>query len=420
MIRIALRALGMMLNAATFALAARTLSTVHMGIWALATALTTITLSLDLGLSCTLRNRLADKPEEGQMLFQQVFSLCLLVASVYCLAILVGGGIALGLCWPCSEFWNPLRQTMVASLLTGVSLILLRLPFNLAANACYSYNEPNFPIYWELFNFSTSFLLVATAAYFHGGPVLSTAAYLLGGTLTGLCSTAHWLRRRGWSMQLKWPQHARAWIRGGASFGFLQLAALGLTALPSFLVGSLVQLEDVTIARASMILCQATLLLHLAHAMPLWTEFTQLRGSVDCQPRLVALRRRLHLESGLLLLAFTCMALMLPWAIGVWLDRNVDIRVTTAFCAWGAGCGLYNLHSLVLNGGGRPLLTAAAVIPGGALATLLAWLLSPTMGTPGIALAFALGAVVSATVMMLLAHFAMRSTETERSSLVTR
>lgn len=407
--RIALRALGMALNALTYAVAVRSLSPGAMGIWALATALTTTTLSLDLGLSSALRNRLANHPPHGSILFQQVFTLSSLLALTYSAVILIAAWISLVLHWPSSAWWTSLRQTTAIALLVGAALVLLRLPFNLAVNSFYSYNEPHLPIYWEFFNFLTSFALVVAALGITSGPVLSTAAYLLGGTLTALGGTAYFLRRRGWSLRVESLQSAHNWIVTSAPFGFLQIIGLGLTAMPVILVSALVEIGDVTLVRATMMLCQAILSLHLAHAMPIWTELTQLRESTHSEVRLLALKKRMRIEGVILALAFISLAAILPWGIAIWLGRVVDIWVTTAYCIWGFGCGMCNLYSLILNGGGRPLLSAFALIPGALLAAGLALILAPKMAGYGVALSFGIGAILSATIMMWLAERLMKS-----------
>lgn len=414
--RIVLRAIGMLLNAITYAIAARSLSPEDMGIWALATALTTITLSLDLGLSSTLRNRLASKPAQGPIYFQEVFTLSFILSLAYSALILAAACISFTLPWPSLDWWTPLRQTTAIALVTGFGLILLRLPFNLATNSFYSYNEPDFPIYWEVFNFTASFLLIVVVVLIDSGSVQLTAAFLLGGTLTGLGGTVHFLRRRGWRLRLTWPKEARSWISSGASFGFLQLVGLGLSTLPAFMIGLLVKVEDVTLARACMILCQAILSLHLAHAMPIWTEFTQLRGDPNCQGRLLVLKGRMRSESALLIVIFIGLALVMPWGIGIWLNGHADYLVTTTFCIWGAGLGVCNLYSLILNGGDRPLLTATALLPGAFFSSFSTWILAPNMGSQGVALSFALGAVLSALVMILLAYNVMNSVQAEYQS----
>jgi O-antigen/teichoic acid export membrane protein len=129
-----------------------------------------------------------------------------------------------------------------------------------------------------------------------------------------------------------------------------------------------------------------------------------LRGHEDSAQRLAHLRQRLRRESGLLMMAFAALAAVLPLAIGLWLGQPAGAGVTTAFCLWGAGCGVANLHSLILNGGNRPLLTAAALVPGTALAALLAWWLAPAYGSTGVAGGFAAGAVLSALLMIGLAR----------------
>ncbi len=404
--RISLRAAGMALNALTYAIAARHLSATDMGQWALATALTSIAMSLDLGLSSHLRNRLVDRVDEDRAAdYRNVFSLCTCVALIYALLVAGGSTLALRLHLPSPQWWTPARQTLTIAMVVGAGLLCVRMPFNLATNAFYSFNEPDNPIFWEVFNFLASFALVALVLWTGGGVILAAAAFLAGGTLSAIGCTTHFLIRRGWKLRLQAPRAVGTLLAGASSFGFVQLTALGLNTLPSFVVASLVRVEDVTIARAAMILSQAVLSLHLAHAMPIWTEFTQLRTSVDWQVRIAHLRRQLWRESGLLVAAFAVLATLLPWAIGVWLNRAADARVTTAFCAWGAASGLANLHSLILNGANRPLVTATALLPGTALAAGLAWTLAPHWGTAGVAAAFAAGASVTA---LLMAWFARR------------
>ncbi len=420
-LRIVLRSLGMVLNAMTYALAARRLSPLDMGIWALATAVTTITLSLDLGLASTLRNRLAERRSDGdaRITFEEGFDLCVAVALSYGLLLVVMAGVVALSGMPPSDWWTPIRHTMATALGLCVGLILVRMPFNLATSAFYSYNEPDIPVFWEVFNFFASFVLVAAVLAAHGSATLAATAFLAGGTLTGMACTWQFLRRRGWRLRLRWPRQSGRWLRTSASFGLLQVISLGLSAAPSFVVGSFVRVEEVTLARASMILCQAVLSLHLAHAMPLWTEFTQLRASDDWVTRLAALQRRLWRESILLVAGFVALATVLPLGVAVWLNRSADPRVTTAFCAWGAACGLCNLHSLVLNGAGRPMLTASAVIPGTLLAAALAWVLAPRLGSPGVALGFAVGGVLSASLMAWLAQRVIRAFRESRSQPFT-
>jgi O-antigen/teichoic acid export membrane protein len=405
--RIILRALGMVLIAMTYAIAARKLSAEDMGIWALATTLTALILSLDLGLSSALRNRLANQPLQGALLFQQVFTLTLILALAYAALILIAAFISFAALYPSSLWWSPLRQTTAVALFFGLSLVLIRLPFNLATNSFYSYNEPDFPIYWEVFNFFTSFVFVAIALLIFSGPVVSTIGFMLGGVLTGIGCTVHFLRRRGWSFQLSHAINIQGWISSALPFGFLQLMGLGLTSLPIFLVGVLVKIDEVTLVRATIIICQAILSLHLAHTMPIWTEFTQLQGGLKCGDKLLNLKHRMRRESRLIAAAFICLALVLPWVVNVWLSQIIDIRITTAYCVWGFGCGISNLYSLILNGGGRPMLSIFAIIPGVFIASSLAWLLAPELASYGIAVSFALGSILTALIMVILANMVM-------------
>jgi len=408
----------MLLNAVTYAMAARALSHADMGMWALATALTTIALSLDLGLASHLRNRLAAAGQDAERKFVDVFNLSAIVATAYLGTIL--------LAWGAFEAWHasgpsgltPAQRTLATAMMIGFVLLLARMPFNIAASAFYSFHEPDFPILWEVFNFATSFALVALALWLRMGVVVAAGAFIAGGTLTAICCMLHFLRRRGWRLQLRLPAHAAGWLRDSRAFGLLQIIALGLSTMPSFTIGSLVRVEEVTVARAAMILCQAILSLHLAHAMPLWTEFTLIRECNDRAARAAALRRRLVRESALLLLCFTTLAVCLPWAVSVWLNRAVDFRVTTVFCAWGLACGIGNLHSLILNGANLPMQTAAATVPGTVIAAFLAWLLAPSLGSPGVGAAFAIGAASTTLLMVAFARRQISSLQERRPSPV--
>lgn len=389
--RIGLRFGALGLNAVAFGVAARHLTPSEMGIWALATTLTSVVMSLDLGLSSHLRNRLMASPEEGESLFSSAVLACVVVA------VLLGvAGAAFAIVSPSVQ---ALPATLFWSLALGSGLLLLRLPLNPALNSFYSFREPMLPIVWEFVGFGLALLFLAGALVLQAGVIAAVLAYLGGGVLATGGAFAHLLVRRRWRLRGGRPRTAGRLVTAGWRFGALQIIGLGLASLPGFVVGALAGLEEVPAARGAMVLCQTVLSLHLAHAMPIWTDFSALAHRGDAAA-LHELQRRLRREALLLLVAFSLLVVVSPWIIDAWLGRRAaTLSLAAAFGLWGLGMGLASLYSLVLNGGDRPLATAFALVPGALLALLLARPAAAAWQATGVALAFAAGALLSAALM---------------------
>lgn len=394
--RVMLRFGVLLSNTALFGVAARHLGSVQMGIWSLASAMTSIVMSLDFGVANFTRNQIVHCKDRGQEVFSAGLLLTAGLAAMYGVISIVTYAV-----WPVGVTEPQGLRVAVPYIILPILVLSIRLPTLVGMGCFFSFNEANLN---NVFEFAAMFCAAAVAllllVFGHGIRDVLLVFYATG-TAVAWLGTWVFLRRRRWSVaRISWPELSTT-LKGAWRFGLLQIIALGLSNMPAFVIGSLVGIENVTAVRATIVIGQAVLSLHLAHAMPLWTAFSRMRGSSDAAAQAHILRVRLGHEVVLLAVLFAVMAMVSPFVIDKWVGHPIaSLGLCVGFAFWAWGCGICNLYSLVLNGFGLPLLTATALVPGTLVAMFLAKLLAARMGSDGVGVAFAIGAMLSAILMI--------------------
>ncbi len=400
-LRILFRLAMLLANAAMFAIAARRFDRLEMGIWSLASAMTTFVLSLDFGVANSVRNELVIARDRKQVLFQAAMWVTLMLGLLYAAMALAALFVAPG----SLGARGGRLQVAIPYLALVVVPLAVRLPCVVGMLAYFSFNEPN---RYAFFEFLSMFLgVVAALAALLAKQSLASVlmAFYIVGTIVNAAALVAFMRRRKWKLLTSkwrdlWGVFARAW-----PFGLQQVVGLGLGNAPGLVVGTLVGVENVTGVRALMIVGQTVLSLHLAHAMPLWTQCTEMIDATHNSSVFRQLRRRLLQEAVGLCAVFVAVAVTAPVLVNYWVGQPVtNITLSASLCMWALGVGIGNLYSLVLNGRDRPLLTMAALIPGTTVTVILARPLSSALGSVGVGLAFAFGSMTSAMIMMTIAN----------------
>ena len=399
-LRILLRFGALGFNALLFGAAAHYLSQKEMGIWALASSMTSIVMSLDLGAASFLR----DKLSRSSHCRMEIFSSGIFVTSLLSILYATIAGIT---------FFIPIKYLgfignidfAVPYICLALLFLAIRLPGSVALNGFYSFNEPNLFGWFEFIGLMSSVLITLIAFTISNKLYIYVGAYYIAGTIVNLIALCVFINKRGWKLRFKFNRNLFLIIRGGMPWGLLQIVGLILSTLPIFIVGGLLNIEDVTPMRAIMMIGQTIIALHLAHAMPIWTKFSELNPSAKNDKLLKDLKVRLIKESIFLGGALLFLASFIPFILSLWIDQhNVSLNLSFLIMLWSWGCGICNIYSLAINGSGKPLMTMSALLPGGLAALGLAPFLADLLGMTGVGIAFTIGAWISALLMIVIAN----------------
>ncbi len=392
-VRIILRVLGLVANASLFGFMSRSLTTSEMGSWVMASAMTSVVMSLDLGISNCVRNKLVANYGQGESIFQSGVLAALFPASLYlaCGFLMYCNPFA-GNCVDKTESYN--RENVAIALM----LISLRIPLSVAMNSLFSFREEDL---YAWFDFS-GIVLSAAAAFalivLTKNLRFAIVGFYLFGLITCVIAFVCFIYRRKWRIYFDCSR-TKEIFSGSWPYGILQIVSAMLHLLPAILVGAYIQIEFAPPMRAAMMVGQTVLTLHLTHAMPIWTEVSCVandknrHGLKNIQKRLI----RELLMLGSVLIAITPFGNL---AIEKWTGREVnDNRLFPLMMVWTFGCGVSNLFSLISNGLSKPLITALAILPGGVMSVILSIMLSSRYKTAGVGMAFAMGSGISAILM---------------------
>ena len=406
-LRMVLRLLVLFANAGVFAFAARRLSAFDMGVWAMVSAMTPVVMSFDLGLANHIRNKLVCNSRVAQRYFYSGLVLATLVAA----AVAAGADLFF---WSARGFGVQVGgadfSASIEFLMLVVLLLVVRFPCAIAISSFFSFNEANTFNFCEFLSVSLGAGAASLALWLGLGVKWGLIGFYGFGSLVCICGLILFISRRDWwrGARIEFPNFGI--LKTALPFGVLQLISLVLNGLPPLVVGAFVGVEQVTAVRATMVVCQTIVSLHLAHAMPIWTEVTSLHLSDNPKDSCAFLSRRLIQESIGLGFVFFFLMFVTPMLANIWLGKEiVELKLSALFCVWAFGVSLCNLHSLVLNGRDKPLKTALALAPGSIFSLFSAGLFSDHFGSNGVGASFAIGALMSALMMIIFARKELRS-----------
>ncbi len=385
------KAAALACNAGVFAIAARTFDPFAFGLWAVATSLTTIVLGFDFGISNALRNRLVLRRGSGDDAEAFAGALQLLggIAAVLMLAV-VAVHLTTGWYWVLRNIPADAGATGARAVLVAILFLLLRMPLGLGMTGFFSYREARLN---ALGDAALSLALVgaiATAAWAGLGVVSALALYF--GTMVAAAATilALFLHRRGWRPALWLPAGARArnrvWLRRDAPpFALLQFVAMfgGLSA--TVVVSGVVGVGEAGTFRAVLVLYMALLALQMAYLMPVWSRFSEI-AMVGDRGAARGLVRQTMVRSLALPGAVALLVAKGPVVVTAWLGTPFADRTLIAVLGvWAVLTAYHSGLSVFLNGGGHPLRSFAAYLPGAVIFVPLGVALGHRWGALGVA-----------------------------------
>jgi O-antigen/teichoic acid export membrane protein len=394
-IRILIKIAGLISNAGIFALLARKLAAQDMAMWALASTSISVVMSLDFGVSNFVRNELVKSASSGLSVFANGLKTMFILATIYSTIFL------------CVLLISPSHLSFLGQLRTAVPylvpvavLLCIRLPGCLASTSFYSFGESELFYIFEAGSLILSALSTIVIIWMRGTIMQMLLSFYISGTIVSIISLIIFCKRRKWqlNMILRSKFDPRIFL-SGFQFGILQICALSLSSLPPLLIG-MININEVTMVRAIMMISQTVLGLHLAHAMPIWTEISSLSFSKSSKESIIKIQKRLWNES-LIVGSILCLSTVLtPLLIRIWIGKEgLSFRTVIAFAVWAVGAGVGNIYSLVLNGNGKPMLTVAAILPGALIAISSSFIMNKNFGGDGVPISFALGSVTTAVLM---------------------
>jgi len=422
--QVSAKAAALACSAGVFALAARTFDPIGFGLWAVATSLTTVVLGFDFGVGNALRNRLVLERESGAAAeaFAGAFHLLAGVAVVLALAA-VAVHLTTGWGWVLRNLPADAGNTGARAVLVAVCFLLLRMPLGLGMTGFFSYREARLNALADaaLSLAVLAAVAVATRAGLHVVPAL---VLYFGAMVAVVAATlALFLRRRGWRLIPWLPAGARArnrvWLRRDApAFALLQFVAMfgGLSA--TVVVSAVVGVGEAGTFRAVLVLYLALLGLQMAYLMPVWSRFSEIAVTGD-RGLARALIRQTLVRSLALPGAVALLVADGPALVTAWLGTPFANRTLIAVLGlWAVLSAYHSALSVFLNGGGHPMRSFAAYLPGAVLFVPLGVAWGARWGALGIAWTLAATAALALALMAwkVRAMFAERfpATEAER------
>jgi O-antigen/teichoic acid export membrane protein len=400
------KAAGLACSAGVFALAARAFDPYAFGLWAVATSLTTVVLGFDFGVGNALRNRLVLQRESGGAAesFAGAFRLLAGVAGVLMLAA-VAVHLATGWRWVLHDLPADAGATGARAVLLAVLFLLIRMPLGLGMIGFFSYREARLNALADAGLSLALLAAVATAARAGLGVVPALVLYFGAMVAVVALSLAVFVRRRGWRPVPWLSAGARArnrvWLRRDAPpFALLQFVAMfgGLSA--TVVVSGVVGVGEAGTFRAVLVLYLALLALQMAYLMPVWSRFSEIAvtGDRGAARGLVhqTLVRSLALPGAVAVLVAEGPAVVTAWLGSPFSDRTLIavLGLWAVLSAYHAGLSVF------LNGGGHPMRSFAAYLPGAVLFVPLGVGLGHRWGALGIAWTLAVTAALSLSLMV--------------------
>lgn len=372
--------------AGILAAASRSFDKENFGIWALATSVTSIVTSFDLGIANAIRNHLAiETPADGQEEFAAGFWFLCLLGGFY-LAVLLFifsfGGFRSFFSTPDPE----LKARGGIILLTSIALLLPRLPFYLGMNAFFSFREARLNAAFDTMSWVAMLFTTIIGASLSWPILPMVIIYQLaniGGNGLGLWV---FLRRRGWGLKLRnFGSRLRKLQKRAGPFALQQFVGMAMNYMSTFVVGAAVSVSEVGPFRATQTIFLAIITLQITALMPLWSEFS-FAISRNEDRAISRLLRSGAIKSGLFIIPTLLFAFLSPLIVRLWLGISAtSMSLTWLLAGWTIMTGAANLLSVMLNGVGRATLSLLGILPGAVMVVPLALFLGRHFGAEGVA-----------------------------------
>ena len=389
---------------------ARKFNGAEFGVWALITSLNAILSNVDFGLGAALRNKLiiAKSSAEAYDSFIITFLLITFLSFLFLVATFIAHS-NFNFTFLFQEAPESLLQAAVMGLLVALIVLLARLPFSLGMVCFYSYGEAKLNSYYETILAISLSLCIVLAVIFDFS--LLNTIYLYYSIILAITvlSFGNFLNLRQWGISrinnLYSIEANLKWIwRNSFSFGLLQITASILNLSPTFLVGSIIGVEDAGIFRASMLVFWGMLTLYSAYLMPVWSRYSEM-SKKNKRKGIWLIGKQTFYRTNILVITVILFVLTGPWMITIWLGRvEVSTGLLAALGVWVLLMAYGMLFSVYLNGVGKQLMSFYSILPSAVVLIPLCMCFAKLYGVNGIAYSLIVTSFMSLIFLIMCAY----------------
>lgn len=269
-----------------------------------------------------------------------------------------------------------------------ISMVLLRLPFNLHASGFYAYHEAHLRSWIEMIEAFILSLSIYSVFAFQGNLCWCILIYYIGQVVISCIGFFLFLKRRGWGFSLGSWKMVSALFKAHLMFWLQNIVSLILFSLMPLCVSAI---GGVVVAGEYFLLYRITTVfigIHFAILNPLWSEYSHAFFHGHLLEIKEKHQRHLRLTLVSFVIAAACLAVFYKPVIFLWTGKSIECTsVVISLGIWMIFYGVINCLSILLNSIGSITKQLIFLSLGAACNLLLGAFFGRVYGTVGIVIA---------------------------------